>query len=64
MTGGVHMAKAGRPKKEDPISHVVTVKFNNRDYELMVEYAKNHDMSISQLLRYGVKMQLKKDENI
>lgn len=58
------MAKAGRPKKSDPISHVVTVKFNNRDYELMVEYANNHNMSISQMLRYGVELQLRQDKDI
>ncbi len=56
------MAKAGRPRKDDPISHVVSVKFNDHDYQLMVEYAKSHDMSVSQMMRYGIEMQLKQDK--
>ena len=57
------MAKAGRPRKDDPISHMVSVKFNNHDYELMVEYAKNHNMTVSQMLRYGIELQLRQDKN-
>lgn len=50
----ISMAKAGRPKKEDPVSHHVSVKFNNAEYELMVDYAKRHDMTVSRMLRYGI----------
>ena len=57
------MAKAGRPRKDDPIAHVVSVKFNNETYELMVEYAQNHDMSVSQMIRYGIEMQLRQEKN-
>ena len=56
------MAKAGRPRKDDPIAHVVSVKFNNDTYELIVEYAKNHDMSVSQMIRYGIEMQLRQEK--
>lgn len=51
--------KMGRPKMKDPTEHVVSVKFKESDYLLMVEYAKNHNMSISQMIRYGIEMQLK-----
>ena len=58
------MPKAGRPRKEDPISHVVTVKINNHDYELMVEYARSHNITVSRLIRDGVMIQLNQDKNI
>lgn len=57
------MAKARRPRKDDPITHVVSVKFNNETCELMVEYAMNHDMSVSQMIRYGIEMQLRQEKN-
>ena len=55
------MAKMGRPTKDDPISHVVSVKFNEKDYSIMVEYAKRHDMTVSQVLfGMGLKCNLRK----
>ncbi len=56
------MAKMGRPTKDDPISHVVSVKFNEKDYSIMVEYAKRHDMTVSRLIRYSIEQQIKKDK--
>ena len=53
------MAKAGRPKSADSITHFVGVKFNNHDYDLIVEYCKQHDMTISHMVRYGIQLQLK-----
>ena len=56
------MAKMGRPTKDDPISHVVSVKFNEKDYNLMVEYANRHNMTISRLIRYSIEQQIIKDK--
>lgn len=53
------MAKMGRPKVDNPVNHVVTVKFREEEYQLMLEYAKNHNLSISQMLRLGIELQLK-----
>lgn len=52
------MARTGRPKVEKPINHVVTVKFREEEYQLMLEYAENHNLSISQMIRLGIEMQL------
>lgn len=52
------MARTGRPKVDKPINHVVTVKFKEEEYQLMLEYAQNHNLSISQMLRLGIEMQL------
>ena len=61
MTEANNMAKMGRPKVEEPINHVVTVKFKEEEYQLMLEYANRHNLSISQLIRLGVEMQLLND---
>lgn len=52
------MARTGRPKVDKPINRVVTVKFKEEEYQLMLEYAQNHNLSISQMLRLGIEMQL------
>ena len=53
------MARTGRPKADKPFDHKVTVKFKEEEYQIMVEYAENHNLSISQLIRMGVELQMK-----
>lgn len=53
------MARTGRPRADKPINHVVTVKFREEEYQLMLEYAENHNLSISQIIRLGIEMQIK-----
>ena len=57
------MARIGRPKVEKPYDHKVTVKFKEEEYQVMVEYAESHNLSISQMIRLGVELQLKKHSN-
>ena len=57
--GGREMARTGRPRADKPINHVVTVKFREEEYQLMLEYAKNHNLSISQMIRLGIEIQMK-----
>lgn len=52
------MAKTGRPKSEDSITHFVGVKLNNHDYNLVIEYCKKHNMTLSHMIRYGLQLQL------
>ena len=54
------MARTGRPK---PFDHKVTVKFKEEEYQIMVEYAETHNLSISQLIRMGVELQMKQQAN-
>ena len=56
------MAKAGRPKSEDSITYFVGVKFNDHDYDMVIDYCKRHDMTISHMIRYGIQLQLKKEK--
>ena len=53
------MARTGRPKAEKPFDHKVTVKCKEEEYQIMVEYAESHNLSISQLIRLGVQLQMK-----
>ena len=57
------MARTGRPRVDKPINHVVTVKFREEEYQLMLEYAENHNLSISQMIRLGIEMQIKKQSD-
>ena len=57
--GGIQMARTGRPKAEKPFDHKVTVKFKEEEYQIMVEYVESHNLSISQLIRLGVELQMK-----
>lgn len=59
--GGKVMAKMGRPKSEDPCEHKVTVKFREAQYSMLVDYAKNHNLTISQLIRLIVEDYFKQD---
>ena len=56
------MARTGRPKTEKPINRSVTVKFKEEEYQIMLEYAENHDISISQLIRMSVELKMKSDK--
>jgi len=52
------MSRTGRPKVDKPINRSVTVKFKEEEYQLMLEYTQSHNISISQLIRIGVEMQI------
>lgn len=52
------MAKTGRPKVDKPINRSVTVKFKEEEYQLMIEYAESHNISVSELIRIGVEKEI------
>lgn len=60
--GGVQMAKMGRPKVDKPASRQVTIRFKEEEYDILLEYAENHQMTISQLLRWATMQQIKTDQ--
>ena len=49
------MAKTGRPKASEPANKKVTVRFKETDYNNLLEYSRNHDMSITQAIHMAVK---------
>ena len=56
------MARTGRPKADDPASKRITIRFKEDEYELLLKYAKNHHMSLAQVIRLAVEMQVLADK--
>ncbi len=52
------MAKMGRPKVDNPADKRITVRFKDEEYDLLLEYAENHQMTIAQVIRLAVERQI------
>lgn len=52
------MAKMGRPKVDNPADKRITVRFKDDEYNLLLEYAENHKMTIAQVIRLAVEKQI------
>lgn len=49
------MAKVGRPKEDNPKETIVGVRLTKEEHNRLLSYAKDHDMTITQVLKDGVK---------
>ncbi len=56
------MARTGRPKAEEPANMRVTIRFKENEYNLLLEYAENHNMTIAQAVRFAVEQQMLSDQ--
>jgi hypothetical protein len=56
------MARTGRPKAEEPANMRVTIRFKENEYNLLLEYAENHNMTIAQAVRFAVEQQVLSDQ--
>lgn len=56
------MAKMGRPKVDEPADRKVTVRFKDKEYTLLLEYAKHRDMTVTQVIRSLIESQIFKDQ--
>lgn len=52
------MARTGRPKSDDPMDKKVSVRFTNEEYEILLEYAKNHRLSVTQAIKMSLRMNI------
>lgn len=52
------MAKMGRPKVDEPADKRVTVRFKEQEYNLLLEYAEHHKMTIAQAVRLAVEREI------
>ena len=52
------MARTGRPKSDDPMDKKVSVRFTNEEYEILLEYAKNHELSVTQAIKMSLRMNI------
>ena len=52
------MARMGRPKVDEPADKRVTVRFKEQEYNLLLEYADHHKMTIAQAVRLAVEREI------
>lgn len=52
------MARTGRPKSDNPLDKKVSIRFTEEEYEILLEYAANHEMSITQAIKMSVKLNI------
>ena len=52
------MARTGRPKSDDPMDKKVSVRVTNEEYEILLEYAKNHELSVTQAIKMSLRMNI------
>lgn len=45
------MAKMGRPKIDKPADKKVTIRFTGEEHEMLLEYTKNHNMTMTQVIK-------------
>lgn len=55
------MAKMGRPKVDEPADKRVTVRFKEKEYTFLLEYAKHQKMTVAQVVRSAVESQIFND---
>ena len=54
------MKRTGRPKSDNPKKETVALRLTQEERKELEEYAATHNMSITQVLKAGVKEVLKK----
>lgn len=52
------MAKMGRPKSDNPLDKRVTVRMSQGEYDILLEYAQNHKMTMAQVMKMCVGKEL------
>ena len=55
------MTKMGRPKVDEPADRKVTVRFKEKEYTFLLEYAEHRDMTVTQVIRSVVESQIFND---
>ncbi len=50
------MAKMGRPLSNDPSTHRATVRFTESEYQSLKQYAKSHNLTITQAIKCGIEL--------
>jgi hypothetical protein len=56
------MAKMGRPKSDSPKLKSVGIRLADEDYKKLIEYASEHNLTITQVLLKGLNLLLKTPE--
>ncbi len=55
------MSKIGRPRTDDPRKKSLGVRVTNSEYNVIKEYAREHDITITETLLKGVETLIQRD---
>ena len=55
------MAVIGRPRIDDPKDKRVSMRVNEKDYNEIMAYAKDHDLTVAELIKEAINQYM--DEN-
>ena len=50
------MAKMGRPPLEEPMTHKVSVRFNDREYLRLKAYAESINKTMTEAIKDGIEL--------
>ena len=53
-----NMARTGRPKSDNPLDRKISIRFTEEEYEILLEYAKNHELSVTQAIKMSLRMDI------
>ena len=56
------MSKMGPPKDENTPDKRITIRLNGEEHELLLEYTKNHNMTMTQVVKMAVLEKLMADQ--
>lgn len=48
------MAKTGRPRSAERMDKRITIRFTQKEYEFLLKYAKQHNLSVTQAIKLCV----------
>ncbi len=57
------MAKAGRPKLDDPKKNLVGLKLSSEEVNRLKAYALRNNMTVTEVLKKGIEIQYESEEN-
>lgn len=50
------MSQMGRPRKDDPMIHKVSVRFTESEYQRLKEYAESVNKTMTEALKDGIEL--------
>lgn len=56
------MSNMGRPKLDEPMVHKVSVRFNEREYQRLKEYAESINKTMTEALKDGIELLYKNSQ--
>lgn len=50
------MSQMGRPRKDDPMIHKVSIRFTESEYQRLKEYAESVNKTMTEALKDGIEL--------